>query len=895
MEFSRTEYPTLLASLQPEQAITVLNDRVSLISKINNDIADWLQERRRVEEAYVAGLRKLARRPQQDAASALGIFQMPWQRIVSGTENLAASHETLASKIESDVENPLRNFASRNREMQALVSTQGNLNAIAKELANAQRKAAKGGRKGDHATSAVEEASRQWESQAPFVFEQLQALDETRINHLRDVLTQFQTYEVDAIEKNRLSAESCLNALLDLETAVEIQNFAAQAAERPGSAIRRHSSATASSARPPSSQNRVPPTPPPPRHADDRQSHRSNSAAGQDTLAPLPETTPHKEKHRLGGLKRLGTVMGRRKSAVPPIPSQTSKEEKRRTRSFAPFRRGDSSQSFQDLEETGEDLAASSTQDDRPASSISHDRQHDLPIRSEPESTAPISNGVAPSQSPLDSNIETTPSQPALLETASSSQARSPPPQPPAKQDEPSTPIAEPTVPTQQDQPPSSPTGDEPTRNFMIRDKPIQEDESEAQRAMNTMANQLRTQAQHSGLNRVQGSVRGRRDVRNTMYVPSQTDGLAGLPSVSASPSAPAISIPGSLSTPENVLASPLQRPAHSSIIHEEHGVNSDTTSIHSSRSLTGPTQHVDLHEPGLNASIVETVHSWFTETGISKSFVLGEVAFAYNPPASAAAASEPAQEVVRLQHFERLDKIAANPIFITQVKSTGNTLAEEQAGSYTVATHPIRRPTPVIGLKYQLHIEENNLARYSPVLLTPAWQVVEGQVSVIVLYSLNPIFEHASDKSGSLTLKNVVISVNLDTSGEGTGKATSAMMAPTQGATFRRKASAIVWRFTELTVNPEQERLLVRFLTQGGMPKKGAIELKFEIPGRTASGIGVEKATTTTTEKEEKDTTTDPFADDTADSSVRESAEEKRWEAVPTRSKLLSGRYSAS
>jgi F-BAR domain only protein len=60
------------ASLQPEQAISTLNDRVNVITKINNDIADWLQERRKIEEAYVAGLRKLARRPQQDGAAALG-------------------------------------------------------------------------------------------------------------------------------------------------------------------------------------------------------------------------------------------------------------------------------------------------------------------------------------------------------------------------------------------------------------------------------------------------------------------------------------------------------------------------------------------------------------------------------------------------------------------------------------------------------------------------------------------------------------------------------------------------------------------------------------------------------------------------------------------------------
>jgi hypothetical protein len=211
---------------------------------------------------------------------------MPWQRIVSGTENLAASHETLAVKIETDVENPLRTFASRNREMQAMTTIQGNLNSIAKELASAQKKAAKGGRKADTATSTAEDVAQQWESQAPYVFEQLQALDETRVNHLRDVLTQFQTHEVDSIEKYRQSAESCLNALLNMETADEIKTFATRMAAGRGSMPRTQTSGVGS-ARPTSSQIRAPPTPPPPRHADDRQSQRTNSyAAGQDALTP---------------------------------------------------------------------------------------------------------------------------------------------------------------------------------------------------------------------------------------------------------------------------------------------------------------------------------------------------------------------------------------------------------------------------------------------------------------------------------------------------------------------------------------------------------------------------------------------------------------------------------
>ncbi|KIW14328.1 hypothetical protein PV08_07110 [Exophiala spinifera] len=874
MEFSRTEYPSLLTSLQPEQAVNILNDRVDLIKKINTDIADWLQERRRVEEAYVAGLRKLARRPQQDGAAALGIFQMPWQRIVSGTENLAASHETLAAKIETDVETPLRQFASRNREMQALSTTQGNLSSLAKELMNAQRKAAKGGRKADSASSTLEDSSRQWETQAPYVFEQLQALDETRVNHLRDVLTQFQTHEVDAIEKNRLSAESCLNALLNIETADEIKTFATRATTTRNSLVRRRSSATAStSARPQSSHLRPPPTPPPPRHADDRQSQRTNSFAGQDRLAPLPDATPTKEKSKLGGLKRFGTVMARRKSVVPPPHSQST-EEKRKTRSFVPFRRGDSSRSFQDLEETGQDLTPSTTRDGRPMSSISRDIHDDLPSIPQPEPPLPTTNGARALAAPVESVPDVAAPQSALLDAVSTpeSQAHSPEkPQPPV-------PGSNPWAPDSPEVPVTGLANDESSRNFMIRDKPIQEDESEAQNALSTMANQLRTQAQTSGINRVQGSVRGRRDVRNTMYVPSSTEPFAASPSIPRP--GPPVTIPSGSNANENI-ASPIQRPPPAAMIHEEHGLGSDTTSIHSSRSLAGPTHHVDLHEAGLNASIVENVHSWFTETGISKCLVLGEVAFAYNPPPS----GESGHELIRMQHFELLDKVAANPIFLTQVKPDGDAVAEEQAGTYTVATSAIRRPTPMIGLKYQLHVDESNLGRYSPVLITPAWQVIQGQVSVIVLYSLNPVFG-----SQAISLKNVQITVNLDTSGEGTGRAVSAMMSPTQGAVFRRKTSAVVWRHGDIEVKPEQERLLVRFMTEGGMPKKGTIELKFEIPGLTASGVAVEKVVTG---GEEKDA--DPFADDTAGSSARGSAEEKRWEGLPTKMKLISGRYTAS
>lgn len=252
------------------------------------------------------------------------------------------------------MERPLREYSTRNRELQSMPTIQSDLAALAKTLEAAQKKVDKMREKGPKAAeklamavSAVEEASQQWESRAPFVFEQLQAIDESRVNHLRDVLTQFQTHEVDQIERSRQTAESCLNALLNVETADEIKTFAAKVSGGRQSVSRRQDSSSAGTV----------PLPPPPRIHDDAASQRSGRSghvrtppsgmyctvlkiahlcSSEDILVPEPRHTP------LGGLKRLGTVMNRRKSIVQGSSAGFISPEKKHRAPFAPFRRGDS-------------------------------------------------------------------------------------------------------------------------------------------------------------------------------------------------------------------------------------------------------------------------------------------------------------------------------------------------------------------------------------------------------------------------------------------------------------------------------------------------------------------------------------------------------------------------
>lgn len=569
-------------------------------------------------------------------------------------------------------------------------------------------------------------------------------------------------------------------------------------------------------------------------------------------------------------------MIGRRKSTAPPA-TPSSEKKKDKSRPFAPFRRADSSRSFQDLSEPVHDLTPQVSTDER---AVPQPRQLSSEHRAdggvERIESRPMVNGTQTQSQTLEESTTAAPDR-----SLPAPQTKTPPPQElSAVPTTPDTPqrlqLLQPLQPLQPLTVPQ-PETDETSRNLLIRDTPIPEDEGEAKQAMDNVANQLRMQAQSSGMNRVQGSVRGRRDVRNTVYVPNTTEtppGPAGI--LSPIPDILAAATTDAQPALTSIAALPL-KPLTPVTIPEDHAV-SDTTSVHSSQSLATLAHHPEMAGPGLNASIVETVNTWFAEGHIQRSFAVGEIALAYNPRPFT---ETPSREVIRLENFQVLEKVAANPAFVTAVGTS-----EEQAGCYEISLAAIQKAVPTVALKYQLHLDDTNLSLFSPILLQPAWQLQDNQASVIVLYRLNPVFGHVS-----LTLKNVVIAVSLDTSTADAPRAVSAIMSPTQGASFRRKQSMVAWRFNELAVDAaeagEPKKLLVRFATASAGPSKiphqGTVEAKWELTGRAASTLDVRKQAPGPAVE------TDPFTDEGADETVQ------KWTSLPCHKKLISGRYCAS
>ena len=394
--------------------------------------------------------------------------------------------------------------------------------------------------------------------------------------------------------------------------------------------------------------------------------------------------------------------------------------------------------------------------------------------------------------------------------------------------------------------------GDQSQLKLNIRDAQLRdEDQAAQQSAFSTVASTLRSQAVTP---RKPSANRGRRDVRNTVFVPSgqslEGTSLGGLPPLGA--------------LPLNAANTPT-----------ESYRGSDAQSIRSAHSIVSAAHagitHPSTHQPGLNASIVETVSATFTQGQVTKAVVIGELALQHN----AAGGPSSGSEVVRLENFQVLEKVAPNPTFITQKPST--------SGEYSVNLIHTSRPT--VAFKYQVHLDDSGLAAHAPISLTPTWKIEPPQASVILSYAFNPSFLSPSKRS--VSLRNVMIFIGI----EGV-KPASCQSKP--AGIFSKEKSLIYWKLGDTTLNGYAEapqKLLARFSTDGEA-KPGSVDVRWEITGEEAVGLGSGLSISQSGGLGKEDGGgNDPFADE----STTATSSSGIWKEVPSTKRIISGRYTTS
>lgn len=841
-------------------------------------------------------------------SSELGIFQPSWDKVLRSTDAAAASHQLFAQRVDKDVEQALRGFQNR-KDVQNMQTMASNLAAMARELDDAREKSEKLSKKGgkasalkvDTAAARLEAASSQWESQAPFILETLQALDEQRCNHLRDVLTQFGTHEVDQSDRLRAAANDVLATILEADTASEIDNFANRVTGGRARADRRTPVERTNTASRQSTSTNVPArqststTNQPPSTADSALQPPTSFAQMEDNRS---NHSLQEEKSESKLRSRIGTVFGRRRQSVHGGFGQLSPGKER-----GPFQRTSSSHGRLSPQASSSNIGNSTGRLD------ALEESPDTPglPRTDTAATTNGANGTG-TGSGTHANLFNGATAEEIFDAP-------PPPGPPpshlAKQSEPAKdqdgftirPAADDPI-SQAQREAATEAGEDHDQPFKlnIQNSPIVEEDPDASKAaLANVASSLSTLGPPA---RRTGTVRGRRDVRNTIYaplsVPNPTADSLGTPeSTQHLPPSPAL---------QGGNSSMSSRPSAIHTLASEASVTgtSDTGSIRSATSLGSLLhgKHPELTAPGLNSSIIETVSASFEDGALKSVKINGEVAFAYNGDGMVSE-SKPqlgmghgvyadirtARETIRINDFPSLDAIGPNRIFVSSTPAADEFTLD-------IAHIPAKIPTP--GFTYRLHAEDptSDLASHCPLIIHPAWKPTGDKLGLVLQYKLNPSFLNNTEP---VQLKGVTFMATYEGA-----RASGVQTKPT--GTHLKEKHLIYWRLGDVTLQPgsDWQKIICRIIgAEKGEPQPGNIEARWEYAttsstvnddgspngisiSRRGESKGKEKAVEDTSGEES--TEDDPFADESAVTSPKP----VNWQEVPLVRKIVSGKYEA-
>lgn len=420
--------------------------------------------------------------------------------------------------------------------------------------------------------------------------------------------------------------------------------------------------------------------------------------------------------------------------------------------------------------------------------------------------------------------------------------------------------------------------GDEADQFFKlnIQNKPVEEDPMAKEAALSSVVNSLKV----GPAVRRAGTVRGRRDVRNTIYVPAPTTASEGqtegsLPGIPGSP--PLVQ---SFSQPNAMAALASQASIAGT---------SDSQSVRSGHSLgnLAHVKHPEMSGPGLNTSIIETVSAIFEDGELKSTTIAGEVAFVNNPSASGEAKGRPGcththieirsqqadNEIIRINNFPNLERIGPNRIFVQ------NSTPDQPDQFSLDVSHLSKMAT---AFSYRVFADEAGgpgLGQHAPLLLKPAWKPQGDKLGLLLQYQLNP----SSNLTAPVTLQNVVLVATYE------GRASGAQTKPS--GTHLKEKHLIYWRLGDVTLTNDVQKIVCRIVgAEGTEPTPGHIEARWEYATSDSAGSGITISRLEDGKGKGKEVEDDPFADE---SLARASpALEQTWVNVPLSRKLVSGKY---
>ncbi|CAG8603029.1 12219_t:CDS:2 [Racocetra persica] len=227
----------------------------------------------------------------------------------------------------------------------------------------------------------------------------------------------------------------------------------------------------------------------------------------------------------------------------------------------------------------------------------------------------------------------------------------------------------------------------------------------------------------------------------------------------------------------------------------------------------------IQTHIHGLNASILETVNIISKGGDVTKLLVTGEISVTYN---DSIIRDNSAPIQIRINNFDTLEKAVPNTSYLSS--------ASEIPGVYdlNIGLLSLAGSTPVVVMKYQLHIDPQHKSAFVPLHVTLKWKCESNQTSLVISYEVNPEFR----LSGTLTELSFIVPVD--------GEVKTVQSKPS--GIWSVEKQRMYWQVSnaDLATPYELKRILARFETsQTSQPAPTAV--KFLCEGQLLSKISLE------------------------------------------------------
>jgi hypothetical protein len=368
---------------------------------------------------------------------------------------------------------------------------------------------------------------------------------------------------------------------------------------------------------------------------------------------------------------------------------------------------------------------------------------------------------------------------------------------------------------------PSSQNQAQPRLNLAIAPAPIQETEEERQAALAKMQQALSLPP--SQPTRRSTVARGRRDVRNTMFAGAGEDPMAALGAQAAqSPVAETLQDgePVSPSVHANGEKPAMPRQASMNSV----GSNNPFETPGLGAGLPLGTVSTTTAEPGLRASLVETINAITKDGQVQRIQINGEIHLSLRIGVSAD--SGPIH--IRLTSFEQLEKIAPNPAYLAQVPDRPGEYFLNPEVLASVTTQGPSKGTLLF--KYQVHVPPGQESSVLPLILEPAFMCKDGETRMILHYRGNSTPAYSSAKFHDLTLLAAFAP----------GPSVSNVQAKPPGGVWSPPTRKMTWKVDDFA--GAEGKIIARFTTEPGEPMvPQGIQASWALEGVLGSGLGIE------------------------------------------------------